>query len=466
MSGFELSRHTPILGLPLWALIGVCIAVAAALLLSLCFVLLRKGESSRTSAVPIAAPKEIQEVRVDSARASEPDPSPPTPIDPQKPHFSPTKERNGAGSPDAAPGVSRLGWGQWFTLQEIMAATGQFSYENVIGEGGYGIVYRGVMQDGTQIAAKNLVNNKGQAETEFMVEVEAIGRVRHKNLVRLLGYCAEGVHRILVYEYIENGNLEKWLHGDVGSRSPLTWEIRMDIMLGVAKGILYLHEGLEPKVVHRDIKSSNILLDKQWTPKLSDFGLAKLLGTGRTHVTTRVMGTFGLVNFYFSRLLISFAKQNLIKNCNLCPLDSYVAPEYASTGMLNEKNDVYSFGILLMEIICGRRPIDYNRPPSEVNIIEWIKIMVSSRKTDEVVDPKMPEKPSPRALKKTLLVALRCVDSDSQQRPTIGHVLHMLQVEDFAYLDERRPGRPGRTNPNSAEQKERFPGKPFTEPSK
>lgn len=168
MSGFELSRHTPIFGLPLWALIGVCIAAGAALLLSFCFILLRKGESSRKAAIPIA-PKEIQEVSVDSSRAFDADPLPPplkkkeeegTPIDPQKPHFSPTKERNGSGSPAAVPGVSRLGWGQWFTLQEIVAATGQFSDENVIGEGGYGIVYLGVIQDGTQIAVKNLVNNK------------------------------------------------------------------------------------------------------------------------------------------------------------------------------------------------------------------------------------------------------------------------------------------------------------------
>lgn len=172
MSGFELSGHTPIFGLPLWALIGVCIAAGTALLLSLCFILLRKGESSRRAAIPIA-PKEIQEVDVDSSHASDAYPLPPplkkkeaegTPIDPQKPHFSPTKERNaatyGAGSPAAVPGVSRLGWGQWFALQEIVAATGQFSDENVIGEGGYGIVYRGVIQDGTQIAVKNLVNNK------------------------------------------------------------------------------------------------------------------------------------------------------------------------------------------------------------------------------------------------------------------------------------------------------------------
>ncbi|XP_020110879.1 probable serine/threonine-protein kinase At1g01540 [Ananas comosus] len=222
---------------------------------------------------------------------------------------------------------------------------------------------------------------------------------------------------MLVYEYVDNGNLEQWLHGDVGPTSPLTWDIRMNIILGTAKGLMYLHEGLEPKVVHRDVKSSNILLDKQWNPKLSDFGLAKLLGSERSYVTTRVMGTFG-----------------------------YVAPEYAGTGMLNETSDIYSFGILIMEIISGRIPVDYNRPPGEVNLVEWLKIMVSNRNSEGVLDPKMPEKPSSRALKKALLVALRCVDPDSQKRPKIGHVIHMLEVDDFPYRDERRtarvPGQP------------------------
>uniref|UniRef100_A0A7N0VMC0 non-specific serine/threonine protein kinase n=1 Tax=Kalanchoe fedtschenkoi TaxID=63787 RepID=A0A7N0VMC0_KALFE len=190
------------------------------------------------------------------------------------------------------------------------------------GEGGYGVVYRGVLPDGSLVAVKNLMNNKGQAEKEFKVEVEAIGKVRHKNLVGLLGYCVDGSKRMLVYEYVDNGNLEQWLHGDVGPSSPLTWEIRMKIAIGTAKGLAYLHEGLEPKVVHRDVKSSNILLDRKWIPKVSDFGLAKLLGSDKSHVTTRVMGTFG-----------------------------YVSPEYASTGMLNEASDVYSFGVLLMEII-------------------------------------------------------------------------------------------------------------------
>lgn len=307
------------------------------------------------------------------------------------------------------PEVSHLGWGRWYTLRELEEASNGFSDENVIGEGGYGIVYYGMLTDNTQIAIKNLLNNKGQAEREFRVEVEAIGRVRHKNLVRLLGYCVEGAHRMLVYEYIDNGNLDQWLHGDVGSISPLTWDIRMNIVIGTAKGLSYLHEGLEPKVVHRDIKSGNILLDRQWNPKLSDFGLAKLLHAENTYVSTRVMGTFG-----------------------------YVAPEYASTGMLTEKSDIYSFGVMIMEIITGRAPVDYSRPPGEVNLIDWLKTMVANRKSEDVVDPKLPEQPPSKALKRAMLVALRCVDPDAQKRPKIGHILSMLEAENLFTPEDRR----------------------------
>lgn len=306
----------------------------------------------------------------------------------------------------SGPEVSHLGWGHWYTLRELEESTNGFADECVIGEGGYGIVYRGVLVDRSFVAVKNLLNNRGQAEKEFKVEVEAIGRVRHKNLVRLLGYCVEGAHRMLVYEYVDNGNLEQWLHGDVGAYSPLTWDIRMNIILGTAKGLTYLHDGLEPKVVHRDIKSSNILLDKQWNAKLSDFGLAKLLGSERNYVTTRVMGTFG-----------------------------YVAPEYASTGMLNERSDVYSFGILIMEIISGRNPVDYSRPAGEVNLVEWLKTMVTTKNAEGVLDPKMQEKPPSRALKRALLVALRCVDPNAQKRPKMGHVIHMLEADDFPFRD-------------------------------
>lgn len=312
----------------------------------------------------------------------------------------------------SVPEVSHLGWGHWYTLRELEAATNSFCDANVLGEGGYGIVYSGQLPDGTRIAVKNLLNNRGQAEREFKIEVEAIGRVRHKNLVRLIGYCMEGSQRMLVYEYIDNGNLEQWLHGPLGDNPALTWDIRMKIILGTAKGLAYLHEGLEPKVVHRDVKSSNILVDSHWNPKVADFGLAKLLGTGNSHVTTRVMGTFG-----------------------------YVAPEYALTGMLTEKSDVYSYGVLLMELVTGRVPVDFNRPAGEVNLVDWLKAMVGNHHSDDVVDPRMEVKPSPRALKRTLLVALRCVDPDAHKRPKMGHVVHMLEADDNPFREERKSSR-------------------------
>ncbi|KAG2632714.1 hypothetical protein PVAP13_2NG105300 [Panicum virgatum] len=297
------------------------------------------------------------------------------------------------------PEFSHLGWGHWFTLRDLEHATNRFSKENVIGEGGYGVVYRGRLINGTDVAIKKLLNNIGQAEKEFRVEVEAIGHVRHKNLVRLLGYCVEGIHRMLVYECVNNGNLEQWLHGAMRQHGVLTWEARMKVVLGIAKALAYLHEAIEPKVVHRDIKSSNILIDEEFNGKLSDFGLAKLLGAGKSHITTRVMGTFG-----------------------------YVAPEYANTGLLNERSDVYSFGVLLLEAVTGRDPVDYGRPANEVHLVEWLKMMVGRRRAEEVVDPDMELKPATRALKRALLVALRCVDPDAEKRPTMGQVVRMLEA--------------------------------------
>ncbi|PVH32990.1 hypothetical protein PAHAL_9G542800 [Panicum hallii] len=310
-----------------------------------------------------------------------------------------------------AAGVE-MGWGRWYDLAELEVATGGFCAENVVGEGGYGTVYRGVLAGGEVVAVKDLFDHKGQAEKEFKVEVEAIGKVRHKHLVGLIGYCAEGPKRMLLYEFVENGNLEQWLHGDVGPVSPLTWDIRMKIAVGTAKGIAYLHEGLEPKVVHRDIKSSNILLDKKWNPKVSDFGMAKVLGSGSSYVTTRVMGTFG-----------------------------YVAPEYASTGMLNESSDVYSFGVLLMELISGRSPVDYNRPAGEVNLVEWFRGMVGSRRVEDLVDPRVAAPPPPRVLNRVLLVCLRCIDADAHKRPRMGQIVHMLEGDEFPFRTEHRSPR-------------------------
>ncbi|KAL8495164.1 hypothetical protein ACS0TY_019365 [Phlomoides rotata] len=437
----ELSKKTSIFGLHLWVVIGIVVGAVIVLILflmSLCITALRrrssggKGKFYRPSneITPVVS-KDIQEITRDSAaeqRHIVPAAVPDIQIDMGKVEHRVVFSDRGASSGESRatsgadtasyggsgslPEVSHLGWGRWYTLRELEAACNGLSDENVIGEGGYGIVYYGELADNTRIAVKNLLNNRGQAEKEFKVEVDAIGRVRHKNLVRLLGYCVEGAYRMLVYEYVDNGNLDQWLHGDVGEVSPLTWEIRINIILGTAKGLAYLHEGLEPKVVHRDIKSSNILLDRQWHPKLSDFGLAKLLNSDNSYVTTRVMGTFG-----------------------------YVAPEYACTGMLNEKSDIYSFGIFIMEIITGRSPVDYSRPQGEVNLVEWLKTMVGNRKSEEVVDPKLPERPASKALKRVILVALRCVDPDAQKRPKMGHVIHMLESEDLLSREERKIGR-------------------------
>ncbi|CAN0922444.1 Probable serine/threonine-protein kinase At1g01540 [Linum grandiflorum] len=478
----ELSKKTSIFGFRLWVVVGFCVGAAIVIVLFLISLWLtskryrrrrrrrRRNDNALPPHLQFKSPspvnnnptipnvsKEISEIRVDTTpppdlKLLNPNPDPVSEVDPvprpgeeqglhqqRSPVSSASKNRiqfeigkdhrisyperagsSGSGprsddqgsSAITVPEVSHLGWGHWYTLRELEVSTNEFADENVIGEGGYGIVYRGVLEDNSIVAVKNLLNNRGQAEKEFKVEVEAIGRVRHKNLVRLLGYCAEGAHRMLVYEYVDNGNLEQWLHGEVGPRSPLTWEIRMNVIIGTAKGLTYLHEGLEPKVVHRDIKSSNILLDKQWNPKVSDFGLAKLLGSESSYVTTRVMGTFG-----------------------------YVAPEYASTGMLNERSDVYSFGILLMEVISGRNPVDYSRPQGEVNLVEWLKTMVTNRNADGVLDPRLPEKPSSRALKRALLVALRCVDPNAQKRPKMGHVIHMLEADEFPFRDDRRTGK-------------------------
>ncbi|KAF5481470.1 hypothetical protein F2P56_002116 [Juglans regia] len=300
------------------------------------------------------------------------------------------------------PEISHLGWGHWFTFRDLEFSTNRFSAETVLGEGGYGVVYRGRLVNGTEVAVKKLFNNLGQAEKEFRVEVEAIGHVRHKNLVRLLGYCIEGVHRMLVYEYVNNGNLEQWLHGAMCQRGILTWEARMKVILGTAKALAYLHEAIEPKVVHRDIKSSNILIDDEFNAKVSDFGLAKFLGSGESHITTRVMGTFG-----------------------------YVAPEYANSGLLNEKSDIYSFGVLLLEAITGRDPVDYARPANEVNLVEWLKMMVGTRRAEEVVDPSLEVKPTTRSLKHALLVALRCVDPDADKRPKMSQVVRMLEADEY-----------------------------------
>ncbi|KAJ4910679.1 putative receptor-like protein kinase [Raphanus sativus] len=398
-------------GLELWEIIAIALSATFVLVLAISLYLTFRRKTSRPSSnqtfvsrhVPPSVPEEIKEIRVDEVSSSNGYPSISSFNHLEKKDGSSVSSANHLTAPSPLSGLpefSHLGLGHWFTLRDLQMATNHFSRDSIIGDGGYGVVYRGNLVNGTPVAVKMLLNNLGQADKDFRVEVEAIGHVRHKNLVRLLGYCMEGTQRMLVYEYVNNGNLEQWLRGDNQNHEYLTWDARLKILIGTAKALAYLHEAIEPKVVHRDIKSSNILIDDKFNSKISDFGLAKLLGADKSFITTRVMGI-------------------------------YVAPEYANSGLLNEKSDVYSYGVVLLEAITGRYPVDYARPPPEVNLVEWLKMMVQQRRSEEVIDPNLNTKPSTSALERTLLTALRCVEPVSEKRPRMSQVARMLESEEY-----------------------------------
>ncbi|KAJ8440036.1 hypothetical protein Cgig2_020524 [Carnegiea gigantea] len=231
-----------------------------------------------------------------------------------------------------------------FTFEELALATDNFSSTNLLGQGGFGYVHKGFLPNGKEVAVKQLKSGSNQGEREFQAEVETISRVHHRHLVSLVGYCISEDQRMLVYEYIPNKTLEFHLHGVGQGRPPLSWATRLKIALGAAKGLAYLHEDCQPKIIHRDIKAANILLDNDFEAKVADFGLAKFSFDTDTHVSTRVMGTFG-----------------------------YLAPEYASSGKLTEKSDVFSFGVVLLELITGRRPVDKSRPFLDDSMVEWVR---------------------------------------------------------------------------------------------
>ncbi|MFS8013643.1 putative protein kinase RLK-Pelle-RLCK-V family [Helianthus anomalus] len=242
---------------------------------------------------------------------------------------------------------------------------------------------------------------------EFIEGVEAIWCIRHKNLVKLLGYSIEGDKRMLVYDYIDNGDLHQWLHGCTTRTSPLTWNIRMNIVLGIAKGLVYLHEDSEPIVVHKHLTSSSILLDRQWNPRISYIGITNLLRPK------------------------SIAR-------SLSRMSGYIDPDYNFTCPFNEKNDIYSFGVVIMEIITGKIPMEFVKFGRKEYLVEWVKSKVCDQELDDIVDPSLQEVPSSKELKRILLIALRCVDPEVENRPTIGDVIHMLQPRDLLLDDVSR----------------------------
>ncbi|KAI5680352.1 hypothetical protein M9H77_01579 [Catharanthus roseus] len=290
-----------------------------------------------------------------------------------------------------------------FTLDEIKMSTNNFSRDNIIGRGGYGNVYKGVLPDGSEVALKRFKNCSAAGDASFTHEVEVIASIRHVNLVALRGYCVattsfEGHQRIIVCDLIKNGSLYEHLFGT--SENKLSWPIRQKIALGTAKGLAYLHYGAQPAIIHRDIKASNILIDENFEPKVADFGLAKFTPEGMTHLSTRVAGTMG-----------------------------YVAPEYALYGQLTERSDVYSFGVLLLELLSGKKAIMAVNDGQPTLVTDWAWSLVKKGRPLDVIEDNMPELGTPDVLEKYVLIAVLCSHPQLYARPTMEQVVKMLDTD-------------------------------------
>ncbi|KAF8399706.1 hypothetical protein HHK36_015576 [Tetracentron sinense] len=315
-----------------------------------------------------------------------------------KPPLSPSAIGNTYGSnqgnvyhPGATESSVIGGTKSWFSYEELMQITNGFSRQNVIGEGGFGCVYKGWLPDGRVVAVKQLKAGSGQGEREFRAEVEIISRVHHRHLVSLVGYCIAEHHRLLVYEFVPNDNLEHHLHGK--GIPVMDWAKRVKIAIGSARGLAYLHEDCHPKIIHRDIKSANILV--------ADFGLAKLSNDTHTHVSTRVMGTFG-----------------------------YMAPEYASSGKLTDRSDVFSFGVVLLELLTGRKPVDPTQPLGDESLVEWARpLLIQALETGdftELADPRLEKSYVESEMFTMIEAAAACIRHSAPKRPRMVQVLRAL----------------------------------------
>ncbi|CAN0892690.1 Probable LRR receptor-like serine/threonine-protein kinase RKF3 [Linum grandiflorum] len=292
-----------------------------------------------------------------------------------------------------------------FTIDEIKRATKNFSRDNIIGLGGYGNVYRGILSDGSEVAVKRFKNSSAAGDVSFAHEVEVIASVRHVNLVAMKGYCianstAEGHQRIIIIELVKNGSLADHLFGE--QRSKLSWPVRQKIALGMARGLAYLHYGAQPGIIHRDIKASNVLLDENFEAKVADFGLAKFNPEGMSHLSTKVAGTIG-----------------------------YVAPEYALYGQLTERSDVYSYGVVLLELLSGKKAITKgSEEGSDPSLLtDWAWSMVREGRAVEVVEDGEFEFVDGDVVERYVMVAVLCTHPQLHARPAMDQVVKMLEAE-------------------------------------
>ncbi|XP_040999745.1 proline-rich receptor-like protein kinase PERK4 [Juglans microcarpa x Juglans regia] len=329
--------------------------------------------------------------------------------------------------PPPSPNIS-LGFNKsTFSYEELAAATGGFSQANLLGQGGFGYVHKGVLPNGQEVAVKSLKSGSGQGEREFQAEVEIISRVHHRHLVSLVGYCIAGGQRMLVYEFVSNKTLEYHLYGN--GRPTMDWSTRLRIGIGSSKGLAYLHEDCHPRIIHRDIKAANILLDDNFEAMVADFGLAKLSSDNYTHVSTRVMGTFG-----------------------------YLAPEYASSGKLTEKSDVFSYGVMLLELITGRRPVDLSSTMDD-SLVDWARPLLARAleegEYDELVDPKLENNYNPNEMARMVASAAASIRHSARRRPKMSQIVRALEG-DISLLEDLNDGvKPGQSsvfNPNGSSE--------------
>ncbi|TYJ12045.1 hypothetical protein E1A91_A11G321400v1 [Gossypium mustelinum] len=285
-----------------------------------------------------------------------------------------------------------------FTLRQIKAATNDFHASNKIGEGGFGPVYKGTLAEGTMVAVKQLSARSKQGNREFVTEIGMISALQHPYLVKLYGCCIEGNQLMLIYEYLENNSLARALFGPQESQSILDWPTRKKICIGIARGLAYLHEGSRLKIVHRDIKATNVLLDKNLNPKISDFGLAKLDEEDNTHISTRIAGTYG-----------------------------YMAPEYALHGHLTEKADVYSFGIVALEIVSGRCNTRIRPKQEPFILLEWAHVLKENGNLLELVDTRIGSDCDKNEVMTMINVALLCTNPTASARPPMSSVVSILE---------------------------------------
>ncbi|OIV94788.1 hypothetical protein TanjilG_13001 [Lupinus angustifolius] len=313
--------------------------------------------------------------------------------------------------PPPSPNLA-LGLKGTFSYEELAAATNAFNDQNLIGQGGFGYVHKGVLPNGKEIAVKSLKAGSGQGEREFQAEIDIISRVHHRHLVSLVGYCIAGGQRMLVYEFIPNNNLEHHLHGK--GVPTMDWPTRMRIAIGSAKGLAYLHEDCHPRIIHRDIKTANVLIDDSFEAKVADFGLAKLTSDNNTHVSTRVMGTFG-----------------------------YLAPEYASSGKLTEKSDVFSFGVMLLELISGKRPVDLTNT-MEDSLVDWARPLLTRGLEEdpgnfrELVDPFLEGIYNPHEMSRMAACAAGSIRHSARKRLKMSQIVRALEGD--VSLDDLKEG--------------------------